>query len=583
MTTTEFAFLNLEAIAPSPTNPRKHFDAAKLTELTESIKSGGVHQPILVRPLPGSRLEDTEREVEFEIVSGERRWRASIDAGQTKIPAMVRVLDDAQVLEIQMIENLIRADLSPMEEAEGYETLMNRTGTTVEALAAKIGKSRAYIYARLKLLDLNAECQLALREGKIDASRALLIARIPDTNLHAKALAEAMRKDFHGDVISLRSFQNWLRANVMLHLDDAVFPIADVTLNPKAGSCHDCKKRTKAFPDLLSDVSPHIDGDLCLDPECYHQKLQAHALILEAGEEDESTTHSNGPAPEERPRKKTPQDELKHLQNVVHVSTKEKTFHALTNATLEALLYADAKRLRSSHDEILRSWTRTMLESTKTEHIERALNLIAPKDAKDEDRMAAIHLRFNACLPEELYRTAIVCMIHDDPAYFAHHEGGTGVLGAVANILGVDDTAIQKQVQAEVRAEYAARIQEIQDRIDAESGAGNETKPQKSETKPRSVKRPPRLNADEAQAGIAAAMQAADADESQHAPEPAAFAINQSVRVITDLERLQVKNHKYAGKTGVILRPWEGTTPEWVVKISLSGKRLFLAEELEAV
>lgn len=575
MTTTEFAFLNLEAIAPSPTNPRKHFDAAKLTELTESIKSGGVHQPILVRPLPGSRLEDTEREVEFEIVSGERRWRASIDAGQTKIPAMVRVLDDAQVLEIQMIENLIRADLSPMEEAEGYETLMNRTGTTVEALAAKIGKSRAYIYARLKLLDLNAECQLALREGKIDASRALLIARIPDTNLHAKALAEAMRKDFHGDVISLRSFQNWLRANVMLHLDDAVFPIADVTLNPKAGSCHDCKKRTKAFPDLLSDVSPNIDGDLCLDPECYHQKLQAHALIREASEEDEPTTDSNGPETN-KPSKNTLQDELKHLQDVVHVSTRQKAFQAVTNATLDALIHADAEKLKSSHDVILRAWTSAMLETTETQHIERALNLIPPKDAKDEDRIASIHLRFNACRPEELYRTAAVCMIHDDPSH-------NGVLtGIVANSFGVNSIAIQKQIQAEVRQEYAARIQEIQDRIDAESGAGNETKPQKSETKPRSVKRTPRLNADEAQAGIAAAMQAADADESQHAPEPAAFAIGQDVRVITDLERLQVKNHKYAGKTGVILRPWEGTTPEWVVKISLSGKRLFLAEELEA-
>lgn len=586
MTTTEFAFLNLEAIAPSPTNPRKHFDAAKLHELTESIKSGGVHQPILVRPLPGSRLEDTEREVEFEIVSGERRWRASIDAGQTKIPAMVRVLDDAQVLEIQMIENLIRADLSPMEEAEGYETLMNRTGTTVEALAAKIGKSRAYIYARLKLLDLNAECQLALREGKIDASRALLIARIPDTNLHAKALAEAMRKDFHGDVISLLSFQNWLRANVMLHLDDAVFPIADVTLNPKAGSCHDCKKRTKAFADLLSEVSPHIDGDLCLDPECYHQKEQAHALILEASEGEESMlaspTDSNESEPE-RPSKNTPQDELKHLQDVVHVSTRKKTSSAFTEATLDALMDADLTELRSSHDEILRAWTSAILKTTNIEHVERALGLIVTKDAQADERLDAIHLRFNACRPEELYRTAIVCMIHDDPTYFANYESGVGVLVTVAKTLGVDDTAIKKRIQDEVREEYAPRIQEIQARIDAESGAGNETKPQKSETKPRSVKRSPRLKAEEAQAKIAAAMQAATPEEGPQTPKPAAFAINQRVRVTMDLEKLRVKNHSYAGKTGVISGCWESDNTEWIVKFSRNVKTMLLTEELEAV
>lgn len=280
MTTTEFAFLNLEAIAPSPTNPRKHFDAAKLTELTEIIKSGGVHQPILVRPLPGSRIPETDRAAQYEIVAGERRWRASQQAGLTTIPAMVRHLTDDQVLEAQLVENLQRTDLSELEEAEGYETLMAHTGIGSDVLATKIGKSRAYVYARLKLLDLSAECKQAMRDGQIDASRALLIARIPDTALQTKALNEATRKDYQGEISSLRAFQNWLHANVMLRIDAAPFKVADANLVPQSGSCTNCPKRTGAMPDLFAEVATASGNDLCTDPACYHAKADAHHAIL---------------------------------------------------------------------------------------------------------------------------------------------------------------------------------------------------------------------------------------------------------------------------------------------------------------
>lgn len=103
---TEFATIELTLIASSLTNPRKHFNPAKLAELAESIKTSGVHQPILVRPLPGSRVADTDRKVEFELVCGERRLRASQQAGVHAIPAMIRGLTDEQVLEIQIVENL---------------------------------------------------------------------------------------------------------------------------------------------------------------------------------------------------------------------------------------------------------------------------------------------------------------------------------------------------------------------------------------------------------------------------------------------------------------------------------------------
>jgi len=273
----EFANIPLDRITASLTNPRKHFNPATLAELAESIRTSGVHTPVLVRPLPGSRLADTERSVQYELVAGERRYRASEMAGAATIPALVRALTDDQVLEIQIIENLQRDDLTELEEAEGYERLMEHAHINADEVGAKIGKSRSYVYARLKLLDLSIECKTAMRAGQIDASRALLIARIPSTELQAKALQEATREDYRGDVPSVRALQSWLQANVMLRLDQASFKITDSRLVKSAGSCKDCPKRTGANPDLFADVS---SADICTDPGCFHSKEDAQRASM---------------------------------------------------------------------------------------------------------------------------------------------------------------------------------------------------------------------------------------------------------------------------------------------------------------
>ena len=275
----EFANIGLSLITPSLTNPRKDFNPATLAELTDSIKASGVHQPVLVRFLPGHRTPDTNRDVIYELVAGERRLRACRAAGLSTIPAMIRPLTDDQVLEIQIVENLQRDDLSALEEAEGYEQLMQHSGINADEVATKIGKSRTYVFNRRKLLDLSPECKTAIREGQIDASRALLIARIPDSKLQLKALAEAQRKDFRGEVPSVRSFQTWLKQNVMLYLENAVFKITDARLIADAGSCNDCPKRTGANPDLFVDVD---SADVCTDPVCFHAKEEAHRARLRA-------------------------------------------------------------------------------------------------------------------------------------------------------------------------------------------------------------------------------------------------------------------------------------------------------------
>lgn len=284
-----FDMLAVSSIAPSLTNPRKSFDLVKLQELADSIKASGVHQPVLVRPLPAKRLEDTFYLRDspkaplptFELVAGERRLRACKLAGVETIPAMIKAMTDGEVLECQLIENLQRDDLAPMEEAEGYQSLVEATGIHKEEIGARIGRSRTYVYGRLKLLDLCPTARESMRNGDIDASRALVIARIPDEGLQVKALKEATRKSYDGSVPSYRSFLLWAQNNVMLRLSDARFKITDASLVPAAGSCKDCHKRTGANPDLFADVA---SADVCTDPACYQGKVEAHdaAMIAQA-------------------------------------------------------------------------------------------------------------------------------------------------------------------------------------------------------------------------------------------------------------------------------------------------------------
>ena len=274
----EFANIGLSLITPSLTNPRKDFNLVKMAELTESIKASGVHQPVLVRFLPGNRTPDTGREVIYELVAGERRYRACQAAGLDTIPAMIRPLTDDQVLEIQIIENLQRDDLTELEEAEGYEKLMEHSGITAEDVAVKIGKSRTYVFNRRKLLDLCVDGKKAMREGRIDFSRAQLIARIPDSKLQIKALKFALDpQGYPAEPPSVRRLQAWLKDNVMLKLEHAVFKITDSRLIEAAGSCSDCPKRTGANPDLFADVD---SSDICTDPVCFHSKEEAHRAQL---------------------------------------------------------------------------------------------------------------------------------------------------------------------------------------------------------------------------------------------------------------------------------------------------------------
>lgn len=271
---TTFAQLPLHGIVPSPTNPRKHFDQAALDELASSIAATGVHTPVLVRPLPAHRLEDTahlQPRPTHELIAGERRYRASVLAKTDTIPAMVRELTDDQALEVQIIENLQRQDLSALEEAEGYQSLIDHSGVSAEDVAKKIGKSRAYVYGRLKLLDAGQDVRDAMRQGLIGREHGLLLARIPSTLLQCKALKEIIRANHPEGIMPVRAAGEWIRTKYMLKIEQAPFDHTDASLSPRA--CTICPTRTGADQDIFADV---MGADMCTDPSCYDNKVQQH-------------------------------------------------------------------------------------------------------------------------------------------------------------------------------------------------------------------------------------------------------------------------------------------------------------------
>ena len=166
----------VEFLHPGRLQPRRHFDEESLSALAESIRENGVLQPILVRRDPGQ--PDA-----FEIVAGERRWRAAQIAQLHEVPIVIRELSDAETLQLAIIENVQREDLSPLEEADGYRQLMEEFSYTQEALSNVIGKSRSHIANTLRLLKLSEPVRDLLTEGKLSAghARALLNAEAPES------------------------------------------------------------------------------------------------------------------------------------------------------------------------------------------------------------------------------------------------------------------------------------------------------------------------------------------------------------------------------------------------------------------
>ena len=173
----------VEKVHPNPEQPRRHFDTDALADLARSIGEKGIIQPLIVRESPATPGE-------YEIVAGERRWRAAQMAKLHEVPVLLRDFSDIEVLEVAIIENIQRADLNPVEEAAGYSQLMTKFGHTQEKLADVLGKSRSHIANAVRLLNLPEEVQAHLREGRLSAGHARALVTAPDAAALARKIIQ---------------------------------------------------------------------------------------------------------------------------------------------------------------------------------------------------------------------------------------------------------------------------------------------------------------------------------------------------------------------------------------------------------
>lgn len=167
-------YMERSKVVPNPSQPRKTFDEQDLKELADSIKNMGVLQPVIVRPGKGST------EGKFEIVAGERRWRASELAGLTQIPVIIKELSDWESLEIALVENVQRANLNPIEEAEGYQKLMDQYSLSQQDVADRVGKDRATVANIIRIVKLAGEVQSLIRNGSISLGHAKALLSVKD-------------------------------------------------------------------------------------------------------------------------------------------------------------------------------------------------------------------------------------------------------------------------------------------------------------------------------------------------------------------------------------------------------------------
>lgn len=257
---------------PMQQERRKHRTAQDIKDIADTFKSVGQIHPIMVRPDPLADVRQSNDGLPlYEIVAGEGRYLGAGEAGVDELRAEVRDLTDSMVEEIQLIENLQRTDLPELVEAEGYEALQKR-GHSVEEIATRTGKSKATVYARMKLLALCPDARKALRDGKVSASVALLIARIPGEDQQNKALTEITRSGWRGEPMNYREAAQHVHDNFMLRLAVAPFNTIDGSLLPSAGPCTLCPMRSGNNPDLFNDVS----ADVCTNPKCFNDKKAAH-------------------------------------------------------------------------------------------------------------------------------------------------------------------------------------------------------------------------------------------------------------------------------------------------------------------
>lgn len=275
----EYKLIPWKDLEISPTNPRRRIVEETIESLAASIRTQGILEPLIVR----------EKSEKYEIVCGERRYRAAAVAAVTELPCLVRELSDEQVLDIQIHENLHREDVHPMDEAYGYQFLKERLGCDVKELALRVGKSEGYVLNRLKLNSLFEGAQKDVDEELLPLSYALEIAKYsPETQKviygevykkEGKYIGnEYVYEPIKGQTVPFRSFIDWINTNIHHLLSKAPFDAKAINLHEDGLACIKCPDRTGAAVNLFE---PNQIGkkDACLNPACFKQKAETSVQV----------------------------------------------------------------------------------------------------------------------------------------------------------------------------------------------------------------------------------------------------------------------------------------------------------------
>ncbi len=399
-----FGDIPLACIRASKTNPRKIFDDGHLQDLAKSVKAQGIAQPILVRP-----IETIGEVTYFEIVAGERRFRASGIAGMLTVPAIVRELSDQEAYEIQVLENLQRVDLHPLEEAEGFEVMMKTYKVTADQLAEKVGKSKAYIYASLKLCELEAPARKAFYDGSLTKSTALLVARIPVKALQLKCVKDVTEGY---QPMSTRHAAEHIERTYMLHLKKATFKPSDADLVPAAGSCTACPKRTGNQPEVFTDVN----ADVCTDPGCFKTKGEAHVIrIKQLATANGQTVFSGADAKKIMPSSYGEMKGYVDLDKPNYQDAKSRTWRQILGKDVPAV-----SLLESPHDETIRQIVKVVdvAPLLKAKGISTTAKTSAEEDAardreKAQEADAKIEREYRRQLFLEVHHSALMMNLVD--------------------------------------------------------------------------------------------------------------------------------------------------------------------------
>lgn len=272
----------LTEIARPTRNTRGKIEQKRLKELASSIKQHGVLQPILVSAITSAKAG----QVRYQIIAGERRYLASEQAGLKEIPALVKALNDEAALSAQIVENLQREEVHPLDEAAGFLRLKEEMKLDLRTIAQRVGKDARYVARRLALTTLIDEAREDLRKERITLAHALEICRLaPEIQPEALAACYELKTVWDGEESDnnappadkarparhVRCLQEWIARNVHLNLKNAPFSIDDSRLREDGLTCLNCPQRSGFNKALFADIK---DGDTCLNPLCFQGKLQ---------------------------------------------------------------------------------------------------------------------------------------------------------------------------------------------------------------------------------------------------------------------------------------------------------------------